>query len=65
MYTLFTREEQECSEWVRVLTLVLMMNRLCLDTADINPFDFEQYLNEKRELISSAYVEKQKANHER
>ena len=43
---------------MRVIRLIAMMNRLCLDTSEINPFDFELYLDAKREGYRALYHER-------
>ena len=43
-----------------MLKLVTQMNRLSLDTCDLNPFDFEKYLEARREHFR--YLHEQRKN---
>ena len=43
-YTLFTSTKEEAKMWVRVLGLIVEMNKEGLLVDKVNPFDFENFL---------------------
>ena len=44
VYLLYTEKEIDTQQWVRVLSLISLMNREGIPCKKINPFDYEKYL---------------------
>ena len=49
-FLLYTELEVESKRWVRVLDLIVRMNKAGIPLHSANPFDYEKYLVDKNEL---------------